>query len=225
VSTVAERGDFLSRGRERCSSCGSTGRAGQLICLTCGERMALRPRGGAPRLRPAVVAGAAIVVTAGAAVGMVIEGVGGRDQPRAASLSPPAAVAASPTLDRARVQAAKRRGEERTRRALAEAADTWPAGRSGYTVVLLNTGDRAAARRFARSVSGGGENAGVITGRDHPNLAGGLFLVYAGTYKDQAGAAGAAARLGESYPGAYAEFVQAGSKGSSSGRPAPPQSP
>jgi hypothetical protein len=225
VNAVAERSGFLSRGRDRCSTCGSTGRAGQLICLTCGERMALRPRGGARRLRPAAIAGAAIVVTAGAAVGVVIDGVGGRDQPRAASLSRPAAVAPSPALDRAHAQATKRRGEERTRRALAEAAGGWPASRSGYTVVLVNTGDRGGAERFAASVSGGGENAGVISGDAHPNLAAGLFLVYVGTYDDQAGAAAAAARLGESYPGAYAEFVEAGARGSNSGRPAAPQSP
>ena len=83
----------------------------------------------------------------------------------------------------------------------------------------MNTGDRLAAERFARTVSGGGEDAGVLAGADHPNLAAGLFLVYAGTYHDQARAIGAAARLGESYPGAYAEFVEAGSSRKRSARP------
>jgi sporulation related protein len=207
VTAVAERGRLAPREMERCSACGAGGPSGQLICLDCGEPMALRPRRRGPRLRPATAALVATVLTAGVAVGLAIDGVndGGRPAEPAARARPGAAP--PPDIDR-RAQATKRR-EERKRRALAEAAGAWPASRSGYTVVVANTGDRGSAERFARSLTSAGENAGVIASDEHPNLGEDLFLVYVGSYDGQVSAAAAAARLGESHPGAYPQFVQA----------------
>ena len=224
TTVAAERGGFLPRGRERLPDCGSTGRAGQLICLDCGERRALRPRRRSRRPHPAAIALVAIVVTAGASVGLVIDGVNdGRPRAEAGAAEAPTAVTA-PAVDRARAQATKRRGEELTRRTLAEASGAWPAGRSGYTVVLVNTADRAGAERLARSLSQAGEDAGVIASDKHPNLGAGLFLVYVGAYDNQVTATAAAARLGESHKGAYPQFIQ-GQAAPNTGRPAAPQSP
>jgi hypothetical protein len=220
VSAVAARGRARPRGMDRCTACGASGRRGQLICLGCGERMALRHRD-APGWRPAAFAAAALVLAAGSAVGLVIGAAnGGREG--APSADSRASERAADARERARAEAERRVKRERARRARAQAVGDWPAGRSGYTVVLLNTGDRASAERFARGLTEAGEDAGVLSAEDHPNLGGALFLAFAGVYSDEAEAAAAATRLRESYPGAYPQFVEAAT-GSSSGRPAPAQ--
>jgi hypothetical protein len=219
TAATAERGGFLPRGRERCPDCGSTGRDGQLICLDCGARRALRPQRRSRRPHPAIVALVAIVVVGGAAVGLVIAGMDdGKPNPGAT----PAASAPSPgASEKANADAARLRREARARRAAA-AGGAWPAGRGGYTVVLANMGDRASAEQLAKTVTDGGERAGVIAADEHPNLGGGLFLVYSGRYDDEAAATQAAARLGAAHQGAYPQFIQSGS---STDRPAASQSP
>jgi hypothetical protein len=224
LSALAERAvQQRPRRRERCSSCGTAGRFGQLICLGCGERMALKPRGG-PNRRPVLAVAAILVAVGAAAAVMIVEGVDG-GAPAATPIERPAAI------DRAAVARAEararelRRAERRARRArLAAAAGAWPAGRDGYTVVLSNTGDRGSAEAFARTVSDGGVKAGVIDANEHANLGSDLFLVFAGVYGDEAKAAATAARLAETYPGAYPQYVQAAT-GASSGRPAQQRSP
>jgi hypothetical protein len=223
LNAVAERGAYRPRRRERCASCGAPGRFGQLICLGCGERMALRPRGG-PSRRPVLAAGVTLLAIVAAAVVMIVEGVGRDPAPATGGTESPAALdraAAERTAAEAR---ARKRAERARRERLAAAAGAWPAGRDGYTVVLSNTGDRGSAEAFARTVSDGGVKAGVIESDRHANLGSDLFLVFAGVYGDEAKAAAAAARLAESYPGAYPQYVEA-ARGASSGRPAPQQSP
>jgi len=220
VNAVAERSTYRLRKRELCSSCGASGRFGQLICLGCGERMALRHR--SPSRRPFIVAAAVIAVTGAAALAMVIEGIG-RDEAPAGSAAQPAVTPDPQVTEREAAEAGRRRSAARARRATL-AAGGWPATQSAFTVVLLNTGDRASAERFARTVSAAGDDAGVIKSDDHPGLGTGLFIVFAGTYDDEAEAGAAAARLGESYSGAYTQFVEA-PKAASSGEPARPPSP
>jgi hypothetical protein len=223
LNAVAERGPYRPRRRERCGSCGAAGRFGQLICLDCGERMALRPHGG-PSRRPVLVAGITLLAIGAVAVVMIVEGVG-RDPAPATSVAERPAALDRAAAERTAAEARARRRAERVRRErLALAAGAWPAGRDAYTVVLSTAGDRASAEAFARTVSDGGVKAGVIESDRHADLGTGLFLVFAGVYGDEAKAAAEAAELAEAYPGAYPQYVEA-AKGASSGRPAPQQSP
>lgn len=212
MNAVAGQAPYRPRRRERCESCGAPGRFGQLICLGCGERMALEPRGG-PSRTPFLVVAALMVATGAVALLMVVEGIGTREGTLSASETQTPTAAESPSLDRAAAQSGKRRTEERARRAiLAAAGGAWPAGQAGYTVVLANTGDLASAESFASTVSNAGDDAGVIVSEDHPNLGAGLFVVFAGVYSTEQEAGMAAARLGESYSGAYTQYVEAPKK-------------
>lgn len=235
MSDQPSRGSSSPRGRDRCQSCGASGRRGQLICLVCGERMALEKRS-APSWRPAVAAAAAMVLTAGIALGFVISAASGGDERQTASAAPsredpgarsakpaPAsrpAPAPQPALVRARVERGHRQSKERARRALAESAGGWPAGRSGYTVLLMSS-DEESARAFATGVKEAGFEAGVLSAAEHPNLGGTLFTVFSGVYETQAEAATAAAGLRQAYPRGYVQFVEAPT--ASSG--APPAQP
>ena len=209
MSAVAERAaPTRPRRRECCPACGTPGRFGQLICLGCGERMALSPRG-APSRRPFLIVAGLMIATGIAALVMVIEGIGTRDDTR--PVSDTRTAAEERALDRAAERADRRRRiEARARRQrLAAAAGTWPAQRSAFTVVLANTGDRGSASTFAKTVTNAGDDAGVIASNNHPNLGSNLFMVFSGLYESESEAALAAARLGESYQGAYPQYVEA----------------
>lgn len=236
MSDEPSRGSGPPRRREQCQACGASARRGQLICLTCGERMALE-RSTPPSWRPAAVAATAMVLTAGIALGFVISAVSGggerqsaaaapgqRDGPTSAAKPTPAArskpAATPPALVRARAERARRASRERARRTLAEAAGGWPAGRSGYTVLLVST-DQESAERFAAEVKAAGFDAGVLSAAKHPNLGGTLWTVFSGVFETQPEAVAAATRIRQSYPRAYVQFVEAPTASST----APPAQP
>ena len=85
----------------------------------------------------------------------------------------------------------------------------WPEGLTGYTVVLMTTGDRPAARRVAREAAQSGLEAGLLRSDDY-DLGTDLWIVFAGRFDTQASAERQAANLAERYPGAYADAGQAG---------------
>jgi hypothetical protein len=87
-------------------------------------------------------------------------------------------------------------------------AGDWPAGREGWTVVLVNTDTEASARSYAQSVEESGVEAGVLSAAEHPNLGGDLWLVFSGVYDDQLEAGNAAAELQAQFGAAYPQLVQ-----------------
>ena len=195
-----------------CPSCEAPAERGQLVCLECGARLALdyrRPHGW--KLPLAVIAG--VVVISAAAFALAL----GRVSDDAES-----EVADAPATSKKREPGrAGRRGERRARGERARErrrperrgartdprARSWPAGRDGFTVVLVSTEDRASARQFARSARQGGTPVGVLRSDDYPSLQRGFWIVFSGVYRTRAEADRAAGRLGRGFPGAFSQFV------------------
>jgi hypothetical protein len=203
-----------TRRRERCPSCGAFAERRQLVCLACGERLALEQKQGGGR--PVLIAVAALAAVALIALALVAEAlIGGGDDPPAPVASRAAQAPALPSGPDAVQRAAQRRAS----RQVASALPGWPAAQAGWTVVLLGAADRASAETFAHGVADEGVEAGVISPEERPDL-GTLWLVFSGVHPDQAGAAAAAAQLRLRYPGGYLRYVPTAPSGG-----APAQTP
>jgi SPOR domain len=83
----------------------------------------------------------------------------------------------------------------------------WPRGLSAHTVILVNSGDRAAALRVAKEARGSGLEAGLMRS-DPYDLGSGLWIVYSGHFTTAEGARRQAAQLAGRFPGAYPQLVQ-----------------
>lgn len=92
------------------------------------------------------------------------------------------------------------------------APDTWPPGKSGYTVVLesipLASGRASAAARARAARQAGLPRAGVLDSSGYPSLHPGYYVVFSGVYASsaQAGAAVPTARA-NGFPDAYQAHV------------------
>jgi pyruvate/2-oxoglutarate dehydrogenase complex dihydrolipoamide acyltransferase (E2) component len=198
-----------ARRRERCPSCDLPAQRGQLICLSCGTRMAL-DRSSSDR-RAVAVAGGAMVLVAAISLLLVVTSLTGDDEsPQATAPQPERARPAAKAAARERVSAEQAlwRYKAKARTQLAASAGTWPAGQVGWTVVLSSMSDEASAEDFARDVEDSGVNAGVLSPEDHPALGTGVWYVFSGQYADQLEAGEAGAELALSYPGAYTQYVE-----------------
>lgn len=83
---------------------------------------------------------------------------------------------------------------------------TWPAGRSGWTVVLLSSRDRARADARAQELVDAGTEAGVLDSDDFSSLRGGYHVVFSGRYGSSSSAEAALAALPDA-DGAYVRRV------------------
>jgi hypothetical protein len=190
-----------------CPECGEPAEPGQLVCVNCGARLALRQRPpylGPPRSAlPALVLLLAVVVIGAGAFGFALSEITRDDdadggQVRAAGTVPPA-----PSASAGKPQTATRATERPGRTPLLQ----WPDGVTGYTVVLVTTGDHAAARRVAFEAARSGLEAGLLRS-DQYDLGSGLWLVFAGRFDSREGAGRDAAALDRRFPGAYVQLVR-----------------
>ena len=194
----------------QCPACGAPSESGQLVCLHCGGRLSLtRPR--PDRWRPATVLGLILVALVAGGIGFgvasVLDDDGDAGKAKADAARRAAAVQRQQTLDRHERQAERQRtARERARRQAV--SGTWPDGLSAYTVVLVTAGDETSARETADEASASGVEAGVLRSDDY-GLGQGFWIVYAGSYDDQDAAAAQADELGDQYPGAYSQLVDA----------------
>jgi predicted nucleic acid-binding Zn ribbon protein len=208
-----------------CPSCDAPAQPGQLVCLECGTRLELdykRPRGW--KLPVAVVL--AVVLVAAGAFAIAISRVS--DDAESEVADAPAGAEERQTEEEKRQPGEDketRTGEGRERREPRERprerprpperraartdprARTWPAGRDGFTVVLISTEDQASARQFARTARQGGTSVGVLRSDDYPSLQRGFWIVFSGVYKGRPEAERAANRLNRGFPGSFPQFV------------------
>ena len=187
-----------------CPRCGEPAEPGQLVCLECGTRIALKEEGGDRRSLdnlPAVVLLLCVVVIGAGAFGFALSELtsdSGNDSAAADQTKQPAAGAGSPQTD-----TDTGASQQPSQSLLLE----WPKGLTAYTVVLVTTGDRPAARRVAREAAKSGVEAGLLRSDDY-DLGTNLWIVFAGRFDTQASAERQAGNLGERYPGAYATLVK-----------------
>jgi hypothetical protein len=189
-----------------CPRCGEPAEPGQLVCLECGSRIALKEEGGERRSLdrlPAVALLLCVVVIGAAALGFALSELtddSGGDSSAADRTSEPrpSAGAGSPQTD-------TETGDSQppSKSLLLQ----WPKDLTAYTVVLVTTGDRPAARRVAREAAKSGLEAGMLRSDDF-DLGTNLWIVFAGRFDNQESAERQAGNLGERYPGAYATQVK-----------------
>ena len=185
-----------------CPNCGAPTERGQLVCVECGERLALKEEGGDRRTLdnvPAVVVLLAVVVIGAGAFGFALSelnGDSGNDS--GASNGPNTAPAAAPQTETDTGAA-----QQPSHSLLL----TWPDGVTAYTVVLVTSSDRPAARRVAREAAQSGLEAGLLRSDDY-DLGTGLWIVFAGRFDTQESAERQAGNLSARYPGAYATLVK-----------------
>jgi hypothetical protein len=189
-----------------CPRCGKPAERGQLVCLECGNRIALKEEGGDRRSfesLPAVVLLLCVVVIGAGAFGFALSELTGDSSNDSAAAdgadrSTPAAGTGAP-----QTETDTGASQQPSQSLLME----WPEGLTAYTVVIVTTGDRPAARRVAREAAQSGLEAGLLDSDDF-DLGTDLWIVFAGRFDNQAGAERQATNLGERYPGAYATLVK-----------------
>jgi hypothetical protein len=189
-----------------CPRCGEPAEPGQLVCVECGSRIALKEEGGQRRSLdrlPAVALLLCVVVIGAAALGFALSELtddSGGDTSAADRTSEPrpSAATGSPQTD-------TETGDSQppSKSLLLQ----WPKDLTAFTVVLVTSSDRPAARRVAREAAQSGLEAGMLRADDF-DLGTNLWIVFAGRFDNQESAERQAANLGERYPGAYATQVR-----------------
>jgi hypothetical protein len=177
-------------------------------CLHCGAAVGTRVVAARGWRTPFAVAG---VILALAALALAVAIVQLADDTDRVTQPPPAAVEASPapppaatpvptaTPDPALTPEATATPEATSApdtggAGAGEGADAaeWPAGKSGWTVVLSSDTTRSAAERKARQFADDGvAGVGVLRSDDFSSLKGGFWVVFAGEYDSQSAASDA----------------------------------
>jgi hypothetical protein len=189
-----------------CPRCGEPAEPGQLVCLECGNRIALKEEGGERRSLdrlPAVALLLCVVVIGAAALGFALSELtddSGGDSSAADRTSEP-----KPSADAGAPQTETDTGEAQppSKSLLMK----WPKDLTAYTVVIVSSGDRPAAKRVAEEAAKSGLEAGMLSSDDF-DLGTNLWIVFAGRFDTQESAERQAGNLGERYPGAYATLVK-----------------
>jgi SPOR domain len=190
-----------------CPRCGEPAEPGQLVCLECGGRIALKHEDGDEGRRsldrlPAVALLLCVVVIGAAAFGFALSELtdGDGDSSAADRSSEP-----QPSAETGGPQTETDTGEaQQPARSLLL---NWPKDLTAYTVVLVSSSDRPAAKRVAEEAAKSGLEAGMLRSDDF-NLGTDLWIVFAGRFDNQQSAERQAANLAERYPGAYPTQVK-----------------
>jgi hypothetical protein len=200
----------LPEGFRPCESCGEPVEPRQLVCLSCGARVALT-HGRSFITEPIVPLIVAVVVVGAALFGFAIAEITSDSGEGRQSASQDEAPAPA-VVDGERQQ--PRADGERTETAATRTSPSrpsspleWPQDLTAHTVVLVTTGDRAAAVAAAREARSTGLEAGVLPS-DPYNLGTDLWIVFSGRFTTPEGASRQAAQLAERYPGAYPQLIQ-----------------
>lgn len=83
----------------------------------------------------------------------------------------------------------------------------WPAGTSGWTVIVASDSTESGARAAANRLQAQGQPGGVLFSSDHPPLRPGYWVAFSGTYTTRSEALSHAQSLVGSWPGAYPRQV------------------
>jgi septal ring-binding cell division protein DamX len=171
----------------RCPRCGTTLRDEQEWCLHCGAGVGARvaePRGWKWPL--AIVGGLLVVVVAALALALV-ELAGDAEQvdrptaatPTAAAQPTPAPTAAPTTTDPSQIPPAS--GGTATTPQVSD----WPAGKTGYTVLLDSAATRSAADARAKDLAAQGVPVGVLDSSSYQSVGPNRYVVFSGQYESR----------------------------------------
>jgi len=193
-----------------CPACGEAFEGGQLVCLGCGERLEPARQ---PKSRAAILAAlAAVALIAAAALGFGLneltsesngDEAAGAERASETGTAPTPKPKPKPKATTRTTQRANGEAQPARRSLLLD----WPAGLRAHTVVLVNTEDRASARRLALEAARSGIEAGLLRSEDH-DLGSGLWIVFAGRFDTRRGAERQAENLRGRFPDAYVLLVE-----------------
>jgi hypothetical protein len=214
---------------DSCPNCGEPVERRQLVCLNCGARVALRERSVWAREPVTAVAAALVVLIVigaglfGFAISELTSGddggdgakraadapavVSGSEQPARTAEDAPATGEAPAAEEAPATEEAPAVTETTPEEPSTEGVPGWPDGLTAHTVVLVTSGDRAAALNVAKEARAKGLEAGLIRS-DPYDLGSGLWIVYSGRFTTREGAQAQAAQLADRYPGAYPQLIQ-----------------
>jgi hypothetical protein len=201
--------ETLPRAEATCPSCGAPAERGQLVCLECGSRIALdyrRPSGW--KLPLAIVI--AVLVVAGVAFGVGLHEITSNAKTEVAKTPRGKPAPAQKPSGNARGPSSPTKTNPNAQSSPTvriPGAAGWPAGRDGFTVVLLSSSDQAGARSFARTAKQGGTPVGILRSNDYSSLEKGFWIVFSGVYRTRPQAERASRRLSRGFPGAFVQFV------------------
>jgi septal ring-binding cell division protein DamX len=171
-----------------CPRCGAPLREDQEWCLQCGTGVGARvaaPRGW--RVPVAVVA-SLLALTLIAGILAIVELASGPEQVTTAAPTP-APTAAPPSVPTpaptASVTPAAPTPSPTTTGGTSAIGD-WPAGKTGFTIVLEADSTRSAAEARARDLSGQGVSVGVLDTSGYKPFAPNRYVVFSGQYATRA---------------------------------------
>jgi SPOR domain len=190
----------------RCPRCGAPMTDDQEWCLACGAAVGTRVVSAPGWRTPIVLAGVIVVVAAIAVAIAIVQLADDTDQvaqnPAAATPSPPPQTPAPSTTpaptgtpDSTLPEASGKETPEPTSTPASgggSADAAWPAGKSGWTVVLASDTSESDARAKAKQFAADGiSGVGVLDSDDFSSLRGGYWVVFAGRYDSQSAASDA----------------------------------
>jgi hypothetical protein len=191
-----------------CPRCGEPAEPGQLVCTECGNRLSLKEEGGErPSLDrlPAIALLLCVVVIGAGAFGFALSELtddSKGDSATTADTKTPSTSKGTPQTE-TETETETGAAQQPSRSLLLE----WPKGLTAYTVVIVTSGDKTAAKRVAEEAAKSGLEAGLLKSDDY-DLGTNLWIVFAGRFDNQQSAERQAGNLGERYPGAYATLVK-----------------
>jgi septal ring-binding cell division protein DamX len=194
----------------RCPRCGASLRPEQEWCLHCGTGLGARvaaPRGW--RLPVAVVGGLlalAVIAVVLAIVELASDAETVTTQPTPAATAAPTAAppaATTPVPSATPTPAASATPTPAAGTGLAD----WPAGKTGFTIVLESSSTRSAATARGKELAGQGISVGILDSSGYRTLTPNRFVVFSGQYATRAEAKSALAGLKSRVAGAQVERV------------------
>lgn len=198
MSALAQR----SASEGVCPHCSARLAADQEWCLECGTAVRVRVRPAPDWRAPvAIVAGIVALVAAGLIVALIA--LSNTADRSVSTVTATAAAAPTPTPV-APAPAQKPAPASTPATTLA----SWPAGVTGYTVVLGVVPSKTAASTSATKLAASGIPAGILYSSDYSSMRPGDWIVFSGTYGTRARADAAATHIqAKGQPGAYAFSV------------------
>lgn len=193
-----------------CPHCGGRLAPEQDWCLECGAAVRIRIRP-APdwRIPLAIVAGVVALVAVGFVVVLVaLSNSANQSVPTVAASAPTTRAATSPATTTPTASAKTTSTPTSTTTPTGSAIGSWPAGVTGFTVVLDVVPAKATATASATKVAAAGIPVGVLFSSDYSSMHPGDWIVFSGTYTTRAQAAAAASQIqAKGQTGAYAFSV------------------
>lgn len=191
-----------------CTRCGAQLAPDQDWCVECGEATTTRFSETPDWRVPVAVVGGVVLLAAAALVFLLVSLSNSANSSVAASSVPPAqprpAASAGAKPRAVPVTRAATNPSASARTTTGTRITAWPAGVTGFTVVLGVVPDKAAATASAQRIAASGIPVGLLDSSDFSSMSPGDWIVFSGTYATSAEAAAAAKTLqGKGQTGAY----------------------